>query len=832
MTSRSRFAGLALALLTLSAAPALAAAPDNNVEWAGISHLPSFDRRPLCPINGESFQVRFQSWHNDLTGASVHVTDGVTTTDAPAAIVGRRGPYDVWAAQVPATAASSESYWIALTDGTDTDYYGPSGMSSTPPASGFPLDFTTLVHAPAGATPTSNGGAVFKVWAPNAGVTSAAVRGAFNGWTSTALTQVGEYWIGRYNSVADRAEYKFYFPTQPNNSHYCPDPYARGFSNNGPYNGTVENPFRFTWTDSAFVTPSTDSLVIYQLHVGTFCGLNDPVGATSFPSGYLDVAARVGHLKDLGVNCVMLNPITEFPGDLSAGYNPITAWAPEWKYGSPDNFKTLVNTLHANGIAVLLDIVWNHMSPTDNFMWMYDGYQEWFETPDQQTQWGSQCAFGKQGVADYYANSAQYWFSEFHVDGFRMDATSAMTVGVHSSSGLSLMQRLNNEKANRWADKITIAEQLPSNSSYTTPTSSGGAGFDAQYDGLWRDNVRGAIFDAASGDPNMNNVRSALIGSGTYLSGTHVVNYIQLHDEAWPSSGGQRMVKTIDTTAPYDDIYAQGRTKLGEGMTILSQGIPAILMGDEFLESNDFGADTPNRIDWSKLTTYAPIYHYYQRLYYLRRALAPLRASASIYVSHVNESANVIAFRRYDASGNSIMVIANFSNNDYTGYRFGVPASGNWEELVNSQDAQYGGSGPVDPNPLTPDPTFYDGYAQSLSITLPKMALIVLGPMSYVSAPAPAAATRLRLSAPWPNPTSGSVQVEFELPAATQGTLTVHDVAGRVVATLASGALGAGPHTLQWSGTDAAGRPAAPGLYFARLRTTLGNASARVAVAR
>src|SRR5207249_6315929 len=143
----------------------------------------------------------------------------------------------------------------------------------------------------------------------------------------------------------------------------------------------------------------------------------------------------------------------------------------------PDNFKNLVNTLHANGIAVILDIVWNHMSPTDNFMWNYDGYQEWFENPDQQTQWGSQCAFGKTGVADYFANSAQYWFGEFHMDGFRMDATSAMTTGVHSASGWALMQRLNNEKANRWADKFTIAEQLPSNSSYTTPTSSGGAGF-------------------------------------------------------------------------------------------------------------------------------------------------------------------------------------------------------------------------------------------------------------------------------------------------------------------------------------------------------------------
>jgi 1,4-alpha-glucan branching enzyme len=822
------------ALLAVPAPPAHAASADNNVEWAGVSHLAFMDRRPLCPLNGETFQVRFQSWHFDLTAASVHVVAGASTTDVPAVWIGRRGPYDIWAAQVPATASLTESYYIALTDGATTDYLSPAGMSHSVPADAWALDFTTLAHAPAGATPTSTGGAVFKVWAPNAGVSSVQVRGAFNSWLGTSLTRVGEYWIGRHSTVADRAEYKFYIPTQPNNSHYCPDPYARGLNAPGNYNATVENPFRFAWTDSAFQSPAPDSLVLYQLHVGTFCGLNDPVGATAFPSGYRDVAARVGHLRDLGVNAVMLNPITEFPGDNSAGYNPITQWSPEWKYGTPDDFKYLVNTLHANGIAVVLDIVWNHVSPTDNFMWNYDGFQEWFETPDQQTDWGSQAAFGKTAVADYYANSAHYWFGEYHLDGFRMDATSAMTAGVHSASGWALMQRLNNEKANRWADKITIAEQLPSYLSYTQPTSAGGAGFDAQYQMLWRDNLRGAILAAASGDPSMNNVRSALVGSGPYISGTRAVNYVQLHDEAWPSSGGQRLVKTIDPIAPSDDVYAQGRSKLVEGLTILSQGIPAILMGDEFLESTDFGAESVNRIDWSKKTTYAPVLHYFQRLFQVRRKYTALRASASMYVSHVNEAGNVIGFRRYDASGNSIMVIANFSNTDYAGYRLGVPAAGDWTELANSQDPQYNGSGPVNSGNLPADAVFYDGYAQSLAISLPKMALVVLAPAAYAYAGVPAAAApgTVRLSAPWPNPSGGPASVSFELPRATRGTVRVHDLAGRVVSTLAGGELAPGAHRVQWNGTDARGRAVSPGLYFVRLRTELGSATTRLVIAR
>ena len=827
--------GLALAtLLVLPAARARAAAPDNNVEWAGVSHLAGMDRRPLCPINGETFQVRFQSWHNDLTGGGVHVVAGATTTDAPASLIGRRGPYDIWAAQVPATAALTETYYLTLTDGSVTDYLSPSGLSHSVPADAWSLDFVTVSHAPPGATETSNGGGVFKVWAPNAGVSSAQVRGAFNGWLGTSMTKVGEYWIARSNSVADRSEYKFYFPTQPNNSHYCPDPYARGLNAAASYNASIENPFGFTWGDSAFQTPAADSLVIYQLHVGTFCGYNDPVGGTAFPSRYRDVAARVGHLVELGVNAVMLNPITEFPTSNSAGYNPITAWSPEWGLGTPDDFKYLVNTLHANGIAVLLDIVWNHMSPTDNFLWNYDGFQEWFETPDQSTPWGSQAAFGKPAVADYYANSAHYWFGEYHVDGFRMDATSYMNPGVHSASGWALMQRLNNEKANRWADKITIAEQLPNNTAISTPTASGGAGFDAQYQMLWRDNIRGAIFAAAAGDPSMNNVRSALVGSGTWISGTHAVNYVQLHDEAWPSSGGQRMVKTIDTSAPHDDIYAQGRSKLAEGLTILSQGIPAMLMGDEFLESTDFGAESVNRIDWSKKTTYAPVFHYYQRLFYLRRAFAALRASAALYVSHVNEAGNVIAYRRLDGAGNPMLIVANFSNTDYAGYRVGIPTAGNWVELLNSQDPQYNGSGPVNAGLLPTDAIAYDVFSQSLAIAVPKMSLIVLAPAGYTVAGTPPVTppAMLRLSAPWPNPSPGATHLAFELPRATRGELAVYDLAGRVTATLASGDLAAGAHSVRWSGEGTDGRPAAPGLYFVRLRTGFGNATVRLAIAR
>ena len=174
--------------------PVFGAGPDNSVEWNGISHIEWQDRRPLCPVGNEAFSVRFQSYRNDLTGARLFLDDGGSTSWISATVIDHRGPYDVWEAPVPATSANNIGYYLELTDGTDTDYLSVSGMSGTTPVDGgWPLDFTTLDHAPAGAT-LATGGTVFKVWAP--GAVSCHVRGEFNGWgLGNQLTRVGELFL-------------------------------------------------------------------------------------------------------------------------------------------------------------------------------------------------------------------------------------------------------------------------------------------------------------------------------------------------------------------------------------------------------------------------------------------------------------------------------------------------------------------------------------------------------------------------------------------------------------------------------------------------------------
>lgn len=811
---------------------ARAAAPDDNVEWAGLSHLAWLDRRPLAPVGGETFAVRFQAWQDDLTSARVRVTTGGVDSWATAYRVGTRGPYDLWQAQVPATASSTLSYWIELNDGADTDYLSVGGVTDDPPADGgWVLNFTTHEHAPVGATLTTGGGAAFKVWAPTR--SSANVRGTFNGWGLTnPLSKVGEYFVGRVTSgVQDSSEYKFFF----NNSVWNTDPRARGLNPlGGNYNAYVRDPFRYAWTHPGFQTPPLDELVIYQLHVGTFAGRNDPVPGAAFPSRYLDVAARVGHLADLGVNAVLINPFTEFPGDESAGYNPITQFSPEWKYGTPDHLKAMVDSLHGRGIAVLLDIVWNHFSVTDNFLWNYDGSQQWFDTPAVDTPWGAQADFDRAAVRDYFVHSMHHWLEEFRLDGFRMDATEFMKNTAQGAAGYALMQRMNDEMDNRWADKVAIAEQLPDDAWITRPTGLGGAGFDAQYHDAFTDNLRQEIFDAALGDPEMWKVRNVIVGSGTYLSGRNVVNYVELHDEAWPSSGGQRLAKTIDTTAPHDDAFARGRSTLAQGLVLLAPGVPAFLMGGEWLEDTDFGANFANRIDWSKKTTYAGQVAFFRKVIGLRTTLPALRAGQPVNVFHVNEAGNVLAFRRWDEQGNPVVVIANFSNGDYPSYRIGMPLAGGWVEVVNSQSAVYGGNGLDNPGVRATDAIPADGFVQSLDLALPRMGLQVLVPSALLDAPAAArpAPERLAFTRVAPVPARRGATFEFALPRAGYVRLDLFDVTGRRLATLLDGAREAGVHAVRWDGRGADGAAAPAGLYFARLQAGGESAVRNVAVVR
>lgn len=831
---RSLSVGVALAGL-LGPGGANAASQDGNVEWFGVSHFGWQDRRPLCPVDQQPFEVRVQAFQNDLTGLRVFVDDGATGW-VTATAAEQRGPYDVWVADLPAAPVTSFGYYIELTDGADVDYWSPAGMSDGVPGSTYAMNYTTLAHAPYGATPLPGGGVVFRVWSP--GTTSAEVRGTFNGWgAGTAMSRVGEDWVRRVTNASVGQQYKYVF----NGTHWNSDPRARRLNASDNNNSYILDPFSYSWVVPDFDVPDFEEMVIYQLHVGTFAGGNgDPLGFTPFPSRYVDVAARAGHLAELGVNCVMIMPVNEFPGDLSAGYNPISNYAPEWKYGTPDEFKAMVDAFHQAGIAVVLDIVWNHFSGDGNYLWNYDGSQIYFDVPAVETPWGSQADFDDPNVRGYYLESGHQWLDHYRLDGFRMDATDFMNLPEQEAAGWSLMQALNDQVDTRWADKFIFAEQLPDDSFVTRPTSLGGAGFDSQYHDAFTDRLREEIIDAALGDPEIWKIRDIVNGSGAFLNGRYVVNYVELHDEVWTSSGGQRIVKTIDTTFPHDDVYAQGRTKLAQGLALTAPGIPAIHQGTEWLESIDFGTSSTNRIDWAKKVTYAPIFQFYQDLIALRTTSGALRADSPHQVYRIDESANVIAFQRYDFGGEVLVVIANFSNNDYTNFRVGLPQPNEWSELINSQSAVYGGNGLDNPGTLISEAVSWDGHPWSIELNVPAMGLLVLehGAASDVpdgtggEAAGVDGRDALALRALRPNPTESSAEVRFFLAEAAPVTVDVFDGAGRRVATVFAGELGAGERAIQWNGLGTDGRRVASGIYAVRVRANGAERTERITVLR
>ncbi len=713
MRSHALFTTLALSL-TLAQGVCLAADADNNVEWGGVSHLVWQDLRPLVPMRSDTFAVRVQAYRGDLTGASViQNVDGSQTSHA-ASVVGQIGPYDIWQADLPGTPEDTLSYRVVLTDGSDTDYLSPAGMSDADPGAGFALDFVTLDHAPVGSTPVA-GGTVFKVWSPTR--TTCHVRGEFNGWsTDNPLTKVGEHFIGFVPGASAGQMYKYFF----NNSVWNTDPRASRLVQTDNQNAVICDPLAYDWQNDAFIPPPLDELVIYQLHVGTFAGRNDPFGPAANPSGYQDVGERAAHLAELGVNAVMINPINEFPGDFSGGYNPTSLFAWDWKLGTPDELKYMVDQLHGAGIAVLLDVVWNHISPSDNFLWNYDGTQLYFDSPAQDTPWGAQPDYDRDGVFQYLLDSTHHVMGEFRFDGYRHDAVMAMTDSGWTGqwpSGQALMNAMNEAIANRYSDAHTIAEIYIDN-----PWVHTGLQFDTQYHNSFKNSIRDAVFGASGGSPNVSGVAAAIDGTGG-VSGSQVLNYFELHDDAWPLNGNDRAVAEIDTSPPHDDAFARGRTTLAHAVTLLAKGVPAILQGTEWLEDDGW---EESKIDWSHKTTYSGIFDYFRAIIALRTSEPALFADANTWVYHTNDAADVVAFERWIDGGKSFVAIFNLSNIDRNAYRIGMPRTGTWGVAINNQWAEFGGPGAGPSGTLVPEAIASGPHAQSVAIDLPARGFLLL----------------------------------------------------------------------------------------------------------
>jgi 1,4-alpha-glucan branching enzyme len=579
-------------------------------------------------------------------------------------------------------------------------------------------------------------GIFFRVWAPNA--TEVFVAGTFNKFDQSALPLQSEdngFWAGLAENAKTGDEYKYFLKT-PFGEFMRNDPYARAVTNSVG-NSIVYDPSAFDWGNTSYDFPSWNKLVIYELHTGTF-----NVKTDGQPGDMYGIIEKLPYLKELGINAIEVMPPFEFPGGYSWGYNPAQPFAIEAEYGGPDGFKSLVKAAHEAGIAVILDVVYNHFGPSDLDIWQFDGWQEndkggiyFYNDWKSTTPWGdTRPDYGRNEVRQYIRDNAMMWLEEYRVDGLRMDMIPYIR-NVHGEEdegsmlhdGLSLLQWINSEIAEKFPWKLTIAEDLHGLDSITNRVGQDdGLGFGAQWDADFVHPVRNAIIAQEDGERSMQAMESALMSQYSGHPFTRIV-YTESHDEV--ANGKARVVEEIAA----DDVnnwYSKKRASLGIAMVMTAPGIPMIFQGSELLEGRWFSDTDP--IDWKRLKQFNGYMKLHRDLIRLRLnydGITEGLTGNNTEVIRVDEEKKLLIYQRWldGGAGDTTLVVLNFSGNAYDNYRVGMPAEGLWKIRFNSDwegyDKEFSDFTSLDTEATSEE---CDGYPCSANIAVAPYTALIL----------------------------------------------------------------------------------------------------------
>jgi len=571
-------------------------------------------------------------------------------------------------------------------------------------------------------------GATFRVWAPFASGVFAA--GTFNEWSDTANPFASEgngYWSVDVPGAKIGDEYQFVIHNG-DQILWHKNPYASEVVNSSG-NAIIHNP-DFDWTGEDFVMPPRNELVIYEMHIGSF---ND--SASAGPGTFDEIVPKLGYLRDLGVNGIEIMPVMEFPMSFSWGYNPSDPFAVESALGGPQGLQRFVKAAHAQGIAVIMDVVYNHFGPGDLDLWRFDGWSDenhnggiyFYDNDRSHTPWGdTRPDYGRPEVRQYLRDNALFWLNKYRIDGLRFDSVSNIR-GVNGRDlpdGWSLLQWIHNEIRSTQPWKITIADDLQNNEWITKGTDVGGAGFGSQWDAGFVHPIRDAVIAQSDADRDIYTVRDALYHRYNGDAEQRVI-YTESHDEV--ANGHARVPEEI-WPGNAGSWFSRKRSTLGAALVFTASGIPMIFQGQEFLEDRYFRDSAP--LDWAKLDTYAGINALYRDLIRLRRnwfdQTRGLRGQ-QINVHHVNDTDKVIAFHRWEngGPGDDVVIVANFGNRSYDSYALGFPRAGDWRVRFNSD---WQGYSPDFGNQLGYDTSAGDGSRDGM----PFQANVGVGPYSVL----------------------------------------------------------------------------------------------------
>ena len=584
------------------------------------------------------------------------------------------------------------------------------------------------------------GGVAFRVWAPHA--QGVFVHGTFNDWAEPGVALGRDpgpdergggspgTWSADVRGVVAGAEYRFRIDTAGGVLSRI-DPYARQVTSSVG-NAVVYDPDAFDWGDVDYATPSWNEVVIYEMHIGTFGGRAD------VPGTFDRAIRRMAHLQELGIGAIQVMPPFEYAGDVSWGYNPAHVFAIESSYGGPDAFKRFVRSAHEHGIAVIVDVVYNHLGPGDLDLWRFDGWSEaewggiyFYNDERAVTPWGNtRPDYGRGEVRSFLRDSALTWLEEFRADGLRFDSTLYIrTVDERPETALpegwSFMAWINDEIRERQPWKLTIAEDLGDPGLITEKTDEGGAGFGARWDPGFLAVVRAALTASDDSERDLGAIAGTLLAGGDEPFSR--VIYTESHDDV--ANGHVRLAEAV---APGDaaNWFARKRATLGSAITLLAPGIPMLFQGQELLEDRWFDDTVP--IDWSKSRRYAGILQLHRDLIALRRNADDRSrglTGPNTAILRVDEASRLLAWHRWveGGPGDDVVVLTNLSTLPIVDLPIGLPRPGRWRVRLNSDstvyDATFGAAIAEDVDAGGPP---LDGQEQSGRISVAPYAVVVL----------------------------------------------------------------------------------------------------------
>lgn len=587
-------------------------------------------------------------------------------------------------------------------------------------------------------------GVVFRVWAPTA--RSVSVAGDFNNWNNEAnyMYNIGYgVWEVFVEGVKQFCTYKYCIESEYGDRLMKADPYAFHAQTRPGQASVVYDIESYSWNDSEWFNKrkenniSSSPMNIYEIHAGSW---------RKYPDGnffnYQKLADElIPYLKEMHYTHVQLMPIMEYPYDGSWGFQTTGYYAPTSRYGTPSDFMAFVDKLHGEGIGVILDWVPSNF-PTDDFgLARFDG-SPLYESNDPKTSkrdsWGT-CLFNyaRFEVTSFLVSCAMFWLDKYHIDGLRIGALSSMLYldygktegewepnkfgGKENLDAVDFVKRLNTAVHMYHPDVMMFAEENTSWPKLTHKIEDGGLGFDFKWNMGWMNDMLHYMSLNSMWRPFNHD---SLTFSFYYAFSEKFLLPIS-HDEV--SHGKGSLIKQMP--GKYDEQFAGVRAFIT--YMYAHPGKKLVFMGTEIGQFDGWNHEEAIQWDLLEFEKHKKLRTFFKELNKFYLDCKPLYELDTVWkgfdwIHHDDYTNSVIAFKRTDKNGDEIVSVCNFQPIRRDEYCIGVPKYGLYDEVFNSDEERFGGSGVVNGNNIKTEVMKIHGFDQGLSLTLPPLSVIYL----------------------------------------------------------------------------------------------------------